>query len=69
MREHLDTDAALRALAEGRFVPPAKYAALQRAALIRVRGHGHNSRPELTDAGRQRLASPPPPHTQQAVRT
>ena len=59
MREHLDTLSALRAIAEGRIVPRHKYAALQRAALIRVRGHGAGSRPELTDAGRERLSSPP----------
>ena len=60
MPEHLDTRGALRAIAEGRLVPPSKYAALQRAALIRVRGHGNGSRAELTEAGRERLASPPP---------
>lgn len=57
MIRHLDTLSALRALAEGRIIPRSKYAALQRAALIRVRGHGPRSLPELTDAGLRRLNS------------
>ena len=55
MDRRLDTLGALRLIAEGRLVPPAKYAALQRRALIRVRGHGAGAKPEISDAGRDLL--------------
>ena len=61
MRDHLDTLGALRAVAEGVKVPREKYHALERAALIRVRRRNDVARDaELTEAGRERLASPPP---------
>ncbi len=56
MGGHLDTLAALRLIAEGQRVPPRKYAALQRRALIRVRGHGPGAKPELSEAGRDLLS-------------
>ncbi|KQO94618.1 hypothetical protein [Methylobacterium sp. Leaf91] len=57
MVQHITTLAALRAIAEGRRAPRQKYAALQRAALIRVIGHGPRSKPVITDAGRAALSN------------
>lgn len=56
MVQHITTLDALRAIAEGRKAPPTKYAALQRAALIRVIGHGPRSKPVITDAGKAALS-------------
>lgn len=56
MRGRLNTLGALRAVVEGRKVPPCKWAALQRLSFIVVRGHGRERGPRLTDAGREALA-------------
>jgi hypothetical protein len=56
MRPHLNTTGALQAIEKGLLIPPSKYAALQRANLIRVKGHGRGAKPVLTDAGRARLS-------------
>ncbi|MBB5765653.1 hypothetical protein ABEV34_19295 [Methylorubrum rhodesianum] len=55
MGRYIDTIGALRLIAEGRRVPAGKYAALQRLALIRVRGHGCGSKVLISDAGRDLL--------------
>lgn len=55
-RTRMATLDALRAFAAGHKIPAGKYSALQRAALIKVRGHGPRSKPYLTDCGAAALA-------------